>query len=211
MLDLLYEYLIHYNEIVVPGLGTIRLQRSPAYSDITEHSISAPSYAYHWEPGDHRFPPAFLSWLSNKMNVPEEEAAICLNNYVEELKKEINAGKEITWQGVGIIRRGLDSAIEFEPDAKELIGQKKVFAEKVIHEHDSHVLLVGDKEKTNFEMAEILHLPEPQQTNWLRIALIAAAIAVIFIVWYVSANGFSPESVSNRNKISPKDAPASYH
>lgn len=211
MLDLFYEYLIHYHKIVLPGLGTLQLQRNPAFSDITEHSFVAPSYAYQWEQGDRDLPPKFFTWLSHKLNVPEEEAVIHVNSFIAALKKEMNAGKDITWEGVGTIRRGLDSAIEFEPEKKELISEKNVFGEKVIHENDSHVLLVGDKEKTNVEMAEILHLPEPQKTNWLRIALIAAVIVIIIIVWYIAANGFAPESVSNRNKISPKDAPASYH
>ena len=211
MLDLFYEYLIHHHKIVLPGLGTIVLQRRPAISDITEHTFSPPSYNYIWEQTDQHLPANFFMWLSHKLNATEDDAAIRVNDFVSDIKKEMNAGKEISWNGVGILRRGLESGIEFEPDEMDLVSEKKVFGEKVIHENDSHTLLVGDKEKTNVEMAEILHLPQSKQFNWVRVAIIAAILAIILMVWYISANGLTPESVSNGNKISPKDAPASYH
>src|SRR5258706_12193476 len=210
MLTLFYQYLIHHHKIVLPGLGTIILQRKPAISDFTEHVFLPPSYAFQWEHGDTNPPVSFFLWLSRKLNVAEEDAAIRVNNFVADMKREINAGKEISWDGVGIIRRGLDSRIEFEPATPELSSENSVHGEKVVHEDSSHMILVGDKEKTSLEMSEILHLPETRKFNWYRIALIAAILFLLFIVWYIWKNGFNAVSVSNHEKITPKEASASY-
>ncbi len=210
MLTLFYQYLIHYHKIVLPGLGTIILQRNPAISDFTDHVFLPPSYTFHWEHGDTNPPVSFFLWLSHKLNVAEGDAAIRVNNFVADMKREINAGKEIIWDGVGIIRRGLDSRIELESVAPELSFEDSVHGEKVVHEDSSHMILVGDKEKTSVEMSEILHLPETRKFNWYRIALIAAVLSLLFIIWYIWKNGFNAESVSNQKKITPKEAPASY-
>src|SRR4051812_15305058 len=103
MLELFYEYLIHYQKIVLPGLGTVVLQRKSAMSDITDHTFSAPSYSYQWEHDDHNIPANFFTWLSHKLSLTEEDVAIRVNHFISDLKKEMNAGKEIIWNGVGII------------------------------------------------------------------------------------------------------------
>ena len=170
-------------------------------------TATARPYSKH---GNTNPPVAFFIWLSRKLNIAEEDAAIAVNNFVADMKREINAGKEINWDGVGIIRRGLDSGIEFEPANPELPFENKVYGEKVIHEHSSHTLLVGDAEKTSLEMEEILHLPGPRQFNWYRIALIAGIFTLLLIIWYIWKNGFNAETVSNQKKITPKESPASY-
>jgi hypothetical protein len=210
MLGLFYQYLIHHQRIVLPGLGTVVLQRKPATSDFADHVFLPPSYSFHWENDDTNPPAGFFVWLSRKLNVAEEEAAINVNNFIAELKREMNAGKEITWEGVGIIRRGMESGIEFESSMPELPFENKVHGEKVIHEHTSHNILVGDKEKTSFEMTEILHLPVAKRFNWFRVALIASILSLLFIIWYIWKNGFAADAVSNQKKITPKEAPASY-
>jgi len=210
MLGLFYQYLIRHHRIVLPGLGTVVLQRKPAVSDFTEHIFLPPSYSFHWENGDTNPSEAFFIWLSHKLDIAEEDAAIRVTNFVADLKRQMNAGKEIFWEGVGTIRRGTESAIEFEPIETELTFENKVHGEKVIHENSTHTLLVGDKEKTSVEMTEILHLPEAKPFDWIRIAMIAAVLSIIFMIAYIWKNGLNANSVSNQKKITPKEAPPTY-
>jgi hypothetical protein len=210
MLGLFYQYLIHHQRIVLPGLGVVLVQRKPAISDFADHVFIPPSYTFQLEQSHANPSPDFFKWVSVKLNIAEEEAAMQVNEYVAELKKEINAGKEINWDGVGIIRRGLDSGIELAAVDKELIFEKKVFGEKVIHQDSSHTILVGDEERISTDMTDILGLPRPTRFTWVHAALITGLLALIFIIIYMTSNGWIPGSASNKNKITPKEPAGSY-
>jgi hypothetical protein len=210
MLGLFYQYLIHHQKVVLPGLGCVLVQRKPAISDFVDHVFLPPSHTFQLDQSHTNPSPDFFKWMSGKLNIAEEEAAMQVNEYVAELKREINAGKEISWDGVGIIRRGLDSGIELETIDTELPFEREVFGEKVIHQDSSHTILVGDEERNSADMTEILGLPQPRKFTRLHAALIIGAVALIFIIIYMARNGWNPGSSSNQNKITPKDAPASY-
>lgn len=210
MLGLFYQYLIHHQRIVLPGLGAISIRRKPAVYDFVDHLFLPPSYSFQW---DHTYTtpsPDFFQWLAGKLNMAEEEAAIKANAYMSELKKEINAGREINWEGVGIIRRGSDSSVELEAADQQFAFEKEVFGEKVVHADSSHTILVGDEERTSADMNEILGLPQRKKIAKLKLALWIAILALASVVIYLVINGWRPASVANKNTITPKDAPASY-
>lgn len=212
MLGLFYQYLIHNNKIVLPGLGTVALQRLSSESDIAGHTISPPSYTFTWLQGSTTPPKRFFIWLAEQLNIAEEEAAIRVNNFVADIKREINAGKEIKWNGVGVIRRGLDSGIEFEPERRRLFFEETVQADKVIHENSRHTILVGDAEKSSDQMNEILLFPDRKK---LRLTPYTAAVAIlllalIFTAWYLFQHGLNATAVSGKPKLTPKEAPATY-
>lgn len=194
----------------MPGLGSVAVQRKAAISDFVDHVFLPPSYSFQWNQADTNPSPGFYKWLADELNTTEEEAALKVNEYVGELKREINAGKEINWEGVGIIRRGMDSGIELETGDKQLDFEQEVFAEKVIHPDSSHTILVGDEEKSSADMNQFLGLFQRKKITKHRLILWIAAFALVLFIIYMSVTGWSPVSVSNKNGISPNDAPASY-
>ncbi len=212
MLGLFYQYLIRNDKIILPGLGTVVIHRMSSESDIAAHTVSPPLYTFQWQQGSTTPPKRFFIWLANQLNVAEEEAAMQVNNFLSEIKREINAGKDIRWDGVGIIRRGFDSGIEFEPERKQLFFDQDVAAEKVIHENSRHTILVGDAEKSSDQMNEILLLPSRNRYRLTpyRAALIILIISILFTGWYLFRNGLSVHSVSGKSRLSPKEAPATY-
>ena len=210
MLGLFYEYLIRHHKIVLPGLGTVVLQRKSSASHFVEHNFLPPSYTFQWQQASANPPLHFFAWLAGKLNIAEEDAAIRVNNFISDIKKEINAGKEIKWSGIGIIRRGLDSGIELKTENKVLPFEKTVHGEKVVHQDSSHIIIVGDKEKTSFEMTEILNHPVIKKIQKFNTALIAAVLLLIFTIAYLWKYGVNTESVSNQKKLTPKEAPATY-
>ena len=132
MLALFYQYLIRHQKIVLPGLGTVALDRQPAVSDFVDHEFLPPSYTFQWTQANANPPDNFFSWMAHRLEIAEEDAVIRINNFIADVKREINAGKEILWSGVGVIRRGLDSSIELEPEQKVLTFDKKVYGDKVV-------------------------------------------------------------------------------
>ncbi len=211
MLGLFYQYLIRNEKIVLPGLGTVAMQRLSSESDIAAHKISPPLYTFAWHQGNTTPPKRFFIWLAHRLNIAEEEAAIQVTNFVADVKREINAGKEIKWHGVGIIRRGFDSGIEFEPERRTLSFDEDVAAEKVIHENSRHTILVGDAEKSSDQMNQILLLPTRKKIfTPYKVAIVLLILSLLFSIWYVSQNGLNVQSVSGKAKIVPKEAPPSY-
>jgi len=213
MLALFYQYLIRHQKIVLPGLGTVALDRQPAVSDFVDREFLPPSYSFQWTQANANPPDNFFSWMAHRLEIAEEDAVIRINNFIADVKREINAGKEILWSGVGVIRRGLDSSIELEPEQKVLTFDKKVYGDKVVHEDSSHIIIVGDKEKTSQEMSEILSHPlvrKMQKIQWLKVALIAAVLLLVFMLAYFWKYGIHPGSVANQKKLAPNEAPATY-
>jgi hypothetical protein len=211
MLGLFYQYLIRNEKIVLPGLGTVVMHRQSSESDIAGHKISPPIYTFAWQQGSTTPPKRFFVWLAQHLNIAEEEAGIQVNNFVADVKREINAGKEITWEGVGIIRRGFDSGIEFEPERRRLFFDEDLPAEKVIHENSRHTILVGDAEKTSDQMNEILLIPTRKKiVTPYKVAIVLLLISLLFSIWYLWQNGFSVQSVSGKSKIVPKETAPSY-
>ncbi len=210
MLGLFYQYLIRHHKIVLPGLGTVVLQRKSSASNFAEHDFLPPSYTFQWVQAGANPPGNFFIWIAYKLNIAEEEAAIRVSSFISDVKREINAGKEIKWSGVGIIRRGLDSGIELEAENKMLSFEKAVHGEKVVHQDSSHTIMVGDKEKTSVEMTEILNQPLVRNIRWFTISWIAAVLLLIFTLTYLWKYGMSTGSVANQKKLTPKEAPATY-
>ena len=213
MLALFYQYLIRHQKVVLPGLGTVMLDRQPAVSDFVEHDFLPPSYTFQWIQASANPPGNFFVWMAHKLQIAEEDAVLRINNFISEVKREINAGKEIVWSGVGVIRRGLDSSIELEPERKVLVFDKKVYGEKVVHEDSSHIIMVGDKEKTSQEMSELLSHPfvkKIQKIQWMKVALIVAILLIVFMLAYFWKYGIHPGSVANQKKLAPEEAPATY-
>jgi hypothetical protein len=212
MLGLFYQYLIRNDKIVLPGLGTVILQRLSSESDIAGHTVSPPLYTFAWRQGSTTPPKRFFVWLSHQLNIAEEEAAMQVNNFVADVKREINAGKEIKWDGVGIIRRGFDSGIEFEPERRKLFFEETVQADKVIHENSRHTILVGDAEKSSDQMNEILLFPERKKLRLTpyTTAVALLILALLFTAWYIFQNGLNTASVSGKSRLTPKEEPATY-
>lgn len=210
MLGLFYQYLIHHQRIVLPGLGAILVQRKPAASDFVDHVFLPPSYTFQLDQSHTNPSPDFFKWLSGKLNIAEEEAAMQVSEYVAELKREINAGKEINWDGVGIIRRSFDSGIELETINNDLLFEKKIHGEKVIHQDSSHTVLVGDEERNSAEMSDILGLPQPRKFTRVHAAIVIGVLALLFIIIYMTRSGWTPGSASNKNKVTLKEETPSY-
>jgi hypothetical protein len=212
MLGLFYQYLIRNDKIILPGLGTVVLQRLPSEVDIADHTVSPALYTFAWQQGSTTPPKRFFVWLANQLNIAEEEAAMQVNNFVSDVKREINAGKEIRWDGVGIIRRGFDSGIEFEPERRKLFFEERVQADKVIHENSKHTILVGDAEKSSDQMNEIFIIPARKKFRFTSytIAVVLIMLLILLTAWYLFRNGLTAQSVSGKSKLAPKEAPASY-
>ncbi len=221
MYESLYRFLIKYKRIDLPDIGAIVLQTQSAHSEFVSRSFLPPVYFFSFEkarltvsaePNDqNKFGQGkearlgkLFSWLAAINHISETEAADRFNDFVYDLKKELEAGKKITWEGVGVFKKETTGEIKFEGRKKESSGLGEVIAKKVIRENAEHTMLVGEVEKTSTQMTEMLSGDidiKRKRSHWWLWPLVAIIMIVIFLGWYFSEHGISSSSTGNSHKI----------
>jgi nucleoid DNA-binding protein len=226
MYESLYRFLVKHKKIYLPGIGTIGLRIQPAESDFVNRSFSPPAYFFALEKarlsvgteindqqGREAPQRTLFSWLAANFNITEREAVIRFTDFVFDLKKQLDTGEEITWNGVGTFQKEFGEEIRFKGAKKELPFLEEIIAEKVIRENAEHTMLVGEVEKTSTQMTEMLLNPvvaDEKRNYWWVWPLAVILMILIFLGWYFSEHGISGASTGNNRKISPAEAPFGY-
>ena len=209
MYEELYRYFIQHRKLAVPGVGTFLLERKPALSDFVNKKISPPFYSVTLQASVD--PPTFnfFKWLAGSLHISDHDAIIRFNDFVFDLKKQINDGSTIDWQGMGKFNKGLAGELKFDPAIKSAI-EMPVAAVKVIREKAEHMVRVGEDERTSVEMTEMLNQPEVKKSRWWITALVAGLLALLFIGWYFYEYGVDVSSAANSMKLVPMEAGVPY-
>ncbi|MBS1760691.1 MAG: hypothetical protein JST23_11270 [Bacteroidetes bacterium] len=192
----LYRYLITHNQLILPGIGVLSLNRKSAESDFVHRQILPSSYSVSLEETNEQPTTNFYKWLSSAFSISDKDAIIRFNDFVFGLKKQLNEGAIINWDKIGILKNGLSGTINFKAE-EYATDETPVTAEKVIRENTEHKILVGEEEKSSLEMGQILNPSITKKSYWWIAPLILIVLSLVFIVWYWSNNGFVTNTVGN--------------
>jgi hypothetical protein len=207
----LYQYFIQYRRLHMPGIGTFLLERKPAVSDFPNRIINPPTFHIALQQSSNGSPGNdFYRWLAQHLRISERDAVVRFNDFIFQMKRDLQEGHSIQWNGVGVISRGLANEIKFDPDTDSIPSEQPVKAEKVIREKAEHTVRVGESEKTSAQMIELLKQPEVRKSHWWAWALIIGLLLVMFLGWYFSVYGIRPSSTGNSQKISPVESGTPY-
>jgi hypothetical protein len=209
MYEALYHYFIQHKKLAVPGVGTLLLERKPAVSDFVNKQISPPFYSVTLQASIDSPSFNFFKWLAGSLHISDHDAIIRFNDFVFDLKKQINDGSTIEWHGMGKFNKDLSGELKFAPAIKPAM-EMPVVAEKVIREKAEHMVRVGEDQKTSAEMTKMLNLPEIKKSRWWITALLAGLLALLFIGWYFYEHGVDVSSTANSMKLVPMEATAPY-
>jgi nucleoid DNA-binding protein len=222
MYELIYKFLIKYRTIDLPGIGTFTLRVQPAQSRFVDQSFLPPKYYVAFEQ-DHavddvdareqgavtqeRIAPSrkLFSWIADNYGLTDKEAIIRFNEFLFELRKELDAGKKIVWSGIGTLEKDAGGEIKFNGDKNALPWLQQTVAKKVIRENAEHTMLVGETEKTSAQMSEILLNPrsiKDKRAYWWVWPLAVIIAIFIFLGWYFSEHGVSGNATGNNHKVS---------
>lgn len=204
MQQTLYRFLITHGELSLPGIGTISIQRQSAQHDFAEKTFLPPSRQFQLDHENDKPSKKLFSWLADIFNISEWDAIKKVNDFSFDLKQSIIASGSVTWQRIGIFKKTLSGKVLLEPVTPELTGDYPVPAEKVIREHASHTILVGETERSSEEMEEMFVEKEHHRDWGWVIAIILVVLGVMFAGWYFSENGVNPSATGNQSVIHPK-------
>jgi hypothetical protein len=211
MNELLYRYLVRHRLLPLADVGTISIQFFPGESDFVNHAFLPPHFSFRFEPTT-RNSSSLVYWLSSSMNVSEAEAAALLGEYLENLKNDLNSGKDVFLGRIGHLKKVLGGEIRFLPEIVKPEFLKPAIGEKVIRENAEHTMRVGEQEMTNTEMTDRLHaeaegkIPWP----WWIWPLVMIIVLALFLGWYFSEHGLNSGSAGNSIKVRPVESHSTY-
>jgi len=193
MFQELNAYLFQHRSISIPGLGTIYLETLPANVDVADRTILPPVYHFRFDKYFDAPDRDFFSYVAAQRNILDYEAIKWYNEFAFDLRNRIRTEPEVSWEGVGVLKKDEFGNIQFESVADNGIFMAATPAVRVNREHAQHTILVGDQERTNIEMNEWLHeeVGEKKKKPWWVIALILALLALAVLGWHFWSNGWS--------------------
>lgn len=204
----LYQYLLQHKKLPLPGIGTFVLERKPASIDFPNKLMYAPGYSFALQSSAFIPSGSFFNWLGAVLGISQMDAVIKFNDFVFDMKKQVERGDTVNWHGVGSFRKGLGGEIKFTADT--IIGEKPVPAAKVLRERAEHTVRVGEEEKTSAEMTEMLTQPQEKRSYWWAYALAIGLLALVFTGWYFSEHGLESSSTANGKKLVPAEVTTTY-
>ena len=213
MTEVLTSYLLQHKSISIPGLGTVYIERIPAQTDFVNRRILPPSYHYRFDKYFDAPDKEFFTYLAQQKDIADYEAIKWYNEWAYQLRNRIRNNEPEVWPGIGTLKKDLNGEITFEAAGAIPTMQQPAPANRVIHAHAQHTMVVGDREvvreiPAHDENGVYAEYPEESarvKDSWWIYALIIAAIAGSAIFFHYYKNGFSPSTSGNQQKVHPQN------
>jgi len=200
MWQVLNAYLFQHRSISIPGLGTIYLETMPANVDVADRTMQPPAYRFRFDKYFDAPDKEFFAFVAVQRNILDYEAIKWYNEFSFELRNRIRAEEQVSWDGVGVLKKDGSGGVLFEPAPAPLLFLQPVPAMRVSRQDAQHSLVVGDRERTSGEMNEWLqdNARKRRRLSWWIIAVVLAVLALGFLGWYFYSHGFI---AGNQNKF----------
>jgi hypothetical protein len=205
MYAILNKYLFLNKSIPVSGLGTICLENMPALVDASTRTVQPPSYRFRFDKFYDSPDKNLFAFLSAQQNISDYEALRQYNDFAYSLRDRLNYFREAEWEGLGTLKKDDTGDIHFDSLISKPFFLQPVPAEKVIRTNSKHMLLVGDRERSNREMSDWF-AEEPIHGNrlWWLVALLGGFAAALVIIFHFSSHGWNVGSIGNQQLIQVK-------
>ena len=197
----LYQYLVLYKQLNIPGIGTFLLDRTPAEADFPNRLINPPTYSVSLHHGNSHASKNLFRWLSTVLDISERDAVIRFNDFAYHLKNKLQSGDIFQWNGLGTLSKGLAGEIRFDSAMKDLATDPPITAVKVLRENAAHSVRVGEDERTSTEMIELLNPEERHKSYFWAIAIVLLLVSFLFIGYYFSKHGLRSSSAANQQRV----------
>jgi len=193
MFAVLNAYLFQHRSISIPGLGTIYLETLPAEADVVDRTMLPPGYRFRFDKYFDAPDKEFFGYLASQQNMLDFEAIKWYNEFSFELRNRIRSEEQVSWDGVGILKKDGSGNVLFESVRAPAFFLQPTPAIRVQREDAQHTLVVGDRERTSGEMNEWLQEENNgrRRISWWVIAIVLAVAGLAVIGWHFYTHGWS--------------------
>ena len=173
--------------------------------DASTRTVQPPSFRFRFDKFYDSPDKNLFSFLSIQQNISDYEALRQYNDFAYALRDRLNYFREAEWEGLGTLKKDDTGEIQFESLVSKPFFLQPVPAEKVVRSNAKHMMLVGDRERSNREMSDWF-AEEPIHGNrlWWLVALLGGIAAALLIMIHFSSHGWNVGSTGNQILIQPK-------
>jgi len=203
MFEVLNSYLFQHKSISIPGMGTIYMESLPASIDVSTKNMLPPLYYFRFDKYFDAPDKEFFSFLASEKKIHDFEALRLYNEFSFDLREKITHDQEVTWEGVGVLKKDLEGNIAFDSSLGNPFFLRPVPANQVIRRDAEHTMIVGDRERTNIEMNEWLQNESSvaKRISWWVYALVIACLTLGVLIYHFAYHGLADSSFGNQQKL----------
>ncbi len=198
MLNLLTNYLLHYRQVSLPSVGTLRLVQLPAQLNVADKLLLPPSFTTELTEGE-TIPDHQLQFLSAASGESRDTVLQALEKLGSQINEQMN-GEGFRWNGLGLVRRHQPLA-PVVPDA-----WPPVAAERVLRPDAEHRVLVGDQHRMVPQAVATAETEEPPLAENKRSVImilgwVLLLLAILYILFVLYQGGFKIGAAGLRQPI----------
>ena len=193
MYNALRKFLALRHRLALPGIGNFIIETSPAQIDFINRSLypSLPKLLFSADNG--QVDKDFYSFLAGELNMEEPQAIRQFTEFSLGLQSQLNEQKTIRLEGIGQLTKQSAHLMNFQPEEIVTDYFPVLTVERVIRKNATHVVKVGEQEKTSTEMQTALHhegkkisINIRRERWWIPAAILAFIGIAAIIVYYAT-------------------------
>lgn len=178
----LRNYLQRHKKLSLHGIGNIVLEETPAQLDFTAKLLYPPVSHIKFEPESEPNNNQFFTFIARDLRVDKITSVKLYNEEMHRIKEALVKDGEYNLNGIGILSREPDDAIAFTKYDAGKTPLPVLTVERVIRRQDTHTIRVGEDERTNKHMEELLAQPEVAKKSYWWVYLLIALLVIAVLV-----------------------------
>lgn len=182
--QLIYKYFAGNGGLYLQNVGRFRLEHEAAESDISTRKLNPPKTLtrFYNEPVSEDY--QLVKYIARHYVITDEEARKKLQSYTQSIIDEVQARGSANVSILGTLQKKPGEGYSFTSGVIPAYLQA-VDAERPVRQDDVHLIRVGEDEKTNIEMADILSQTPGRTWKWWIIPVIAGVLVLAYLAWYL--------------------------
>lgn len=190
MNDNITSYLVLKGSCLLPGIGRLEEERGFAANDVASKEIHPPEMHYKLYEDNGAPQEGFIKYIAVRENTDRSSAKQLLINWCEKAGAYLSQNETVNLPFIGTLKNE-EGKIILLPEESGL-PLPSVKAIRVVHENDTHKVLVGDRESDTVSMNEFLQQGENNKSHqWYKYAIIIFMLTVLIYLSHIFSNGFS--------------------
>lgn len=127
----LHSYLLQHKSLPLPGLGTILIERDPAYKDIARRELYPPVYHYRFDKYFDAPGKDFFSFLARQEKITDAEAILQFNEWAFRFSGSIGYERAVPFGDIGEFVKDSSGEVVFKPSGQINVFYSPVPAQRV--------------------------------------------------------------------------------